>query len=512
MRCPLIKQPKTPEGTLGGSQAVLAWSKDPQTFIREALGVSFLSRQQREACDAVRDLVWAKIKVGTGQKVTHAEQALSKKIGVSIMSGKGTGKDAITSMLIIWFLCCFPRPLIPCTAPTGHQLSDVLWSEINKWLSGTSGQDPPLVKNWLTWQKDKLFLTERKGRDWYALARTSSPKDSAEAQEETLQGFHEDYMMVVVDEASGVMEPVFRPLESTLTRLCNFILMIFNPTQSTGFAIESQRKERERWICLQWNAEDSELVTKDSIEDKENKYGRDSNYFRVNVLGLPPISGNDILIPYEWVIAAVDYDLKPLDDDPEVAGIDVGAGGDPTIYLRLRGPRVYPIEFNNSPLSLVVKDWCMGKIFRYEPKAAMVDNIGIGWGLTGELQKEFKGSGTTVVGVNVGLRMDDGRFFQLRDKLAWRVRERFEAGTLSIPNDPLLIGECTTIKYVDNWAGKLTKVESKKDMLKRGLMSPNRFDALCMAQYYETDRMREWSRKTKGKIKPPRNKSSWRTV
>ena len=97
----MAKQPKTPEGTLGGSQAVLAWSKDPQTFIREALGVSFLSRQQREACDAVRDLVWAKIKVGTGQKVTHAEQALSKKIGVSIMSGKGTGKDAITSMLII---------------------------------------------------------------------------------------------------------------------------------------------------------------------------------------------------------------------------------------------------------------------------------------------------------------------------------------------------------------------------------------------------------------------------
>ena len=497
---------------LGGSKEVLRWSEDPALFIKEALGVSFLSTQQKEACEAVRSLVWAKIKVGCGLKTTEQERLLSKKIGVSIMSGKGTGKDAITSMLIIWFLCCFPRPLIPCTAPTGHQLSDVLWSEINKWLCGTSGQDPPLVKNWLTWQKDKLFLTERKGRDWYALARTSSPKDSAEAQEETLQGFHEDYMMVVIDEASGVMEPVFRPLESTLTRLCNFILMIFNPTQSTGFAIESQRKERERWICLQWNAEDSELVTKDSIADKEQKYGRDSNYFRVNVLGLPPIAGNDILIPYEWVIAAVDADLDPLDDDPEVAGIDVGAGGDPTIYLRLRGPKVYPIEFNTSAHSLVVKDWLMGKLFKYEPKTAMIDNIGIGWGVTGELQKEFRNSATSVVGVNVGIRADDGKFFQIRDKLAWRVRERFEVGNIAIPDDPLLIGECTTMKYTDVHMGRLTKVESKKDMLKRGLMSPNRFDALCMAQYYGADLMRDWARKTKGKAKTTQSKSSWRTV
>ena len=492
------------------TEIVRRWSKDPEGFIYEALKVKFLSTQQREACGVIRDLILAKVKVGLGKKSTDAEKALSKKIGISIMSGKGTGKDAFTAMIIIWFLCCFERPLIPCTAPTGHQLSDILWSEINKWLVGTP-DNVPLVKDWLTWQKDKLFLTERKGRDWYAIARTSSPKDSAEAQEETLQGFHEDYMMIVIDEASGVMPPVFKPLESTMTRLCNFILMIFNPTQSTGFAVDSQRKERDRWICLQWNAEDSELVNKESIADKEQKYGRDSNYFRVNVLGLPPVAGNDILIPYEWVIGAIDADLEPLDDDPEVAGIDVGAGGDPTIYLRQRGPKVYPIDFNNSAHSLEVRNWLMGKLFKFEPKAAMIDNIGIGWGITGDLQEDMKSSETKVIGVNVGIRCDDGKFFQVRDKLAWRVRERFEAGNLSIPNDAILIAECTTIKYIDYHSGNLTKVESKKDMLKRGLSSPNRFDALCMAQYYDVGSMRKWSRRDK-RPKTPLHKTTWRTV
>jgi len=118
------------------SDAIRRWSKDPEIFIREALGIKSLTTQQRDACLAIKDLMWAKIKVGTGKKTTDREKELSKKIGISIMSGKGTGKDALTAMLIIWFLCCFPRPLIPCTAPTGHQLSDVLWSEINKCLCG----------------------------------------------------------------------------------------------------------------------------------------------------------------------------------------------------------------------------------------------------------------------------------------------------------------------------------------------------------------------------------------
>ncbi|KKL90958.1 hypothetical protein LCGC14_1899450, partial [marine sediment metagenome] len=90
--------PEQPE-ILGGSKAVLKWSEDPALFIKEALGVEMLSTQQREACEAVRSLVWAKIKVGCGMKTTDAEKVLARKIGVSIMSGKGTGKDAITSML-----------------------------------------------------------------------------------------------------------------------------------------------------------------------------------------------------------------------------------------------------------------------------------------------------------------------------------------------------------------------------------------------------------------------------
>ena len=52
----------------------------------------------------------------------------------TVRSGHGIGKSAVESWLVIWFLSTRPFPKIPCTAPTQHQLWDILWAEIAKWL------------------------------------------------------------------------------------------------------------------------------------------------------------------------------------------------------------------------------------------------------------------------------------------------------------------------------------------------------------------------------------------
>lgn len=491
------------------SQIVRKWAEDPELFCKEALKVKFLSTQQRQGFEELRTLVWSKIKQAEGIPLSEKEKNYYSKIGLSIMSGRGTGKDAFASMAILWFLCCFPMPVVPCTAPTGHQLKDILWREINKWRVGQDPANPPIVSDWLTWQSDKVFFTPHRGREWFAVARTANSKSTMEEQEETLQGFHEDYMMIVIDEASGVPDPVFRPLEGTLTRKCNFILNIFNPTRRDGFAADSHTKDRNRWVCLNWDSEESELVKPEFIQDLEKKYGRDSNYFRVNVKGVPPVSSSDTLIPYEWVIDAVNRDVLPLPEDPEVAGIDVGAGGDPSIYLAMRGPVVGPIHSNDTNDSEALTGWLMGRIFEHDPKSVMVDMIGVGWGIEGNLRARLQSAATTIIGVNVSeVPSQDSRFYRLRDELAWRVREKFEQRAISIPDDPLLIGEATTIKFTE--PNGLIKVESKKEMKKRGVVSPNRFDALCLANYYETQLLRKWSQRRP--IKSYHNKTTWRTV
>ena len=479
-----------------------SWQLDSEKFVREALKVEMISTQQLQGLKEMDKLVQAKLKRAAGHDLTSEEEKYSKKIGLSIMSGHGTGKDCFASWIILWFLFCFPFPKIPCTAPTGHQLKDVLWGEISKWLRNS------ICKDFLTWQSDKIYFNEHKGKEWFAVARTANPRATAEEQGETLAGFHERFVLFVVDEASGVAAPVFKPIEGTLTGECNLVLLIFNPTRSKGFAVESHQKDRARWACLQWNSEESELVSKEQVESMAKKYGRESNTYRIRILGLPPSTDEHILIQYDWAMDAINREIDPMDTDPDVFGFDVGGGGDESVIVHRRGSIVYPIEGCNFDKSEELTGWALRRLLDISPKFCMVDTIGIGWGIAGNLRS--RQSTTDVLDINVSEgASQDKRFYKLRDELWWRLREDFEYGRISIPDDALLIAELTTIKFEERPDGKI-QIESKKDMKTRGVESPNRADALCLTEYFASEDMRRMN--VVKKKKRAAMLSSWRTV
>lgn len=489
---------KPPEITKA-HEIIESWAKDPEKFIIEALRFeqktgpdgtpNKLTTQQRDALKKIRLLVWSKIKSGTGGKLTEEETMYAKKMGVSIRSGKGTGKDCMGAMLVLWFLVCFPNVKIPCTANSGKQLKEVLWSEIKKWLKDS------LIEDWVVCQSDKVYMKAGKkedhGKRWFATARTVNVKGSADAQSETLQGFHEDYMMFVVDEASGLPEPVFKPFETTLTGLCNFVLLLWNPTRSHGYAIDTFGKNKEDWVCLQWNAEESELSQmpqfKAQIERMERRYGRDSTAFRVNVLGLPPKASADALIPMDWVMDAVGREFEIDPDDPLRLGVDVGAGGDRSVLLQRVGNSVTKIKAHDTPDTMELTGWVSDAIHRGGVDATFVDIIGIGQGVYDRLRELGH---KRVYSVDVRRTSTSERFKKLRDELWWKIRERFEKGTISIPNDEELICELTTIKYKPESDGRV-KVEGKKELRARGAASPDKADALCLTEFLPASIFRE---------------------
>lgn len=462
-----------------------SWALDPEKFILEALlfeerGYK-LTTQQKEALYSVKMVVWSKKKSNAGEELTAEELMYSKKIGISVMSGKGTGKDAIISMIILWFICCFPEHKIPCTANSGKQLKEVLWAEIGKWLKGSAIEDQVVI------QSEKVYVrTADKagdGKKYFATARTVNVKGDADALAATLDGFHCDNMMIVVDEAAGIPDPVFKPFETTLTGPCNFVFMIFNPTRSSGYAVDSHGKNREDWVALQWSAEDSELALlpqfAEQIKRTERKYGRDSNVFRVNILGKPPATDSNGLIPFDWVMEAVDKEMVVDPGDPVMTGVDVGAGGDASIILHRQGGRVEKLQEHNTKDTMLLVGWVKMAADEWESSAVFVDNIGIGLGVYNRLRE----LGVSVYAVDVRRVARRERFAKLRDELWWIVREQFELGLISIPNDAELIAELTSIKYEPNDSKGEIKIESKKDMKRRGVASPNKADALCLSYY-----------------------------
>lgn len=462
-----------------------AWTLNPALFVREVFGLDGspgkqISEQQREGLEMYRRLVTAKLKRSRGVSMSEQEQADSQKIGICVHSGHGTGKTAFAAWCLTHFLVTRPYCKVPCIAPVGPQLKTNLWPEVHLWI-----RKSPLLQEILKWQAEKIYWKEAQGKEWFAIPRTVNVKASAEEQAETLAGIHADNMLVIVDESSGVPDPVFRPLEGGLTGPLNIVLQIGNPTQSGGFFHDSFTKHRSDWLVCHWNAEESELVETSHIERMRKKYGKDSNAYRIRVLGLPPLASPDTLIPWDWVMKAVNRDLFVDEQTPLVLGIDVGRelGGDPSIILKRRGPVVLdPLVSFQSVNTQELGYWALKEIQESEAQAAAIDVIGWGAG-TYDLLQDL--APVPVLPVNVAEAPADAEHFvRLRDELWWQMRERFQAGTISIPNDDELIGELSTIKYnFQKTAKEKVKIESKQELRDRGLASPNKADALCLSEY-----------------------------
>lgn len=407
-----------------------------------------------------------------------------------------TGKDFITALVIYWFLWCNPRaekhpkynkqdkPKVVATGVGGKHLRNVLWAELSKIAMLSKAIDPkgeqPILKELFDWQTEKLTYRDKRYENWFAEAVTVNANSTEEEQARTLYGRHAHSMMIVADEAAGIPDPVFTTMEGTMTDPINFALMIFNPILTKGYAIRSQNEEREKWIALRWDAEESELVSRDSIERKR-KYGEDSYEWRVLVKGLPPLVDANTLIPPDWVLAAIDKDIGDQQGRGIVLGCDVGLGGDKSVVAVRHGNRIIALERNSTADTTELVDWITALYMRYDAGCAVVDNIGVGAGVYDYLRK--KSNVNARKGDARQTAWDEAKFFNKRAQAYWRARELFEAGNICIPNDTDLINQVSCITY--DPANK-NKIGDKKEIRKKlGGKSPDDIDSIVLSLFVD---------------------------
>lgn len=398
-----------------------------------------------------------------------ASKAIVERRRVSIRSGHGTGKSAFMAWCVLWFLACYYPAKIPCTAPTSHQLNDVLWAEIAKWHRKFSERLPELAGEY-SWSSERYYMVDRP-QESFAVARTSRPENP-----EALQGFHSENILFLIDEASGVPEQVFQVAEGALSTDGAFVVMAANPTREEGYFYDSHHKMRERWAALHWDGEESPMVSKSYIEDMRAKYGIDSPIYQVRVKGnFSPAS--DGVIPLHLCESAKAREVKAISGSQIIWGLDVARFGDDSTALAKRKGNIQtePTKewFGKDTMQTAGLIKMEYEQAREKPDSINVDVIGIGAGVVDRLNE----LGLPVVGINVAESPSvQSQYARLRDELWFLGREWLDAKDCRLADDDALIGELTTAKYAIQSNGKI-KVEGKDEMKRRGVASPNRADA-----------------------------------
>ncbi|WP_133719066.1 terminase B [Methylocaldum gracile] len=427
-------------------QTIIRWrAGGPALFASEVLGASPTEQQ------------W------------EASRAIVERRRVSIRSGHGTGKSAFMAWCVLWFMSCYYPCKVPSTAPTSHQLEDILWAEIAKWHAAMRERVPPLA-NEFEWTKEKFYLKSNPNES-FAVARTARPE-----RPEALQGFHSENILFLIDEASGVAENVFQVAEGALSTDGAFVVMAANPTREDGYFYDSHHKMRDRWAALHWDGEESPMVSRQYVDDMRAKYGVDSPIYQVRVKG-NFATATDSVIPLSLCEAARVREVQPISSAPVIWGLDVARFGDDSTALAKRkgNVQVEPCRewygkdtMQTAGLVKLEYDSATEK-----PSVINVDVIGIGSGVVDRL-KEL---GLPVKGVNVSESASASeRYHRLRDELWFLGREWLEAKDCRLADDDELIGELVTPKYQVLSSGKI-KVEGKDELKKRGVASPNRADA-----------------------------------
>lgn len=407
----------------------------------------------------------------------------------SVRSGHGVGKSTVEAWCVIWFMVTRPFPKIPCTAPTQHQLFDILWAEVSKWIRHNK-----VIGNDLIWTKEKLYMKEHP-EEWFAVARTASVPDA-------LQGFHAEDVLYIIDEASGVSDTIFEPVLGSLSTPGAKLLMCGNPTQLSGFFYESHTKNKASYATFHIDGRDSTRVAPDFVKTIINMYGEDSDVFRVRVAGEFPLQEDDIYIPLSLVERSVMTEFL-LQTSPHLIhiGCDVARfGNDKTVvgYKINEKAEFYKKRQGQDTMKTADDIIMCGEelIRRYHwqiPIPVKVDDGGVGGGVVDRLRQIRENDPERfwwleVYPIKFGQRIRHKHCYDSTTYMMLVVKNLLqpfgEDGQpkpveLILPNDDDLVAQLSGRKYALTDQSKI-RVESKEAMKKRGLPSPDEADCVLL--------------------------------
>jgi hypothetical protein len=315
----------------------------------------------------------------------------------------------------------------------------------------------------------------------------------ADTDQHGFQGIHRRYVLVILDEACGIPEQLWTAVEAITTGADCRILAIGNPDDpNTEFG--NVCKPGSGWNVIRISGFDTPnftdepfpehlrplMLSPEWVEDKKRRWGETSPRYIAKVLGEFPEVGDDTLISPRWIEAA---QQRTLDPGPHtVLAVDVARfGSDSTVLALVQGPVVRIVGEYAKQRTTETTGRVIAAKREHGADEIRVDGVGVGAGVVDGLVE----AGHDVVDMQSGAAaLDSEHFANARAEWWWGLRQRFEDGDIDIdPDDDELAAQLGAMKYKFTARGQIV-IESKDDMRKRGLPSPDRADAVMLGEAF----------------------------
>lgn len=445
------------------AQLIKEWRKSPLAFVKFMWKLEAQEKDQPFIKN--KQITWQQVEILKTIELALKDEAPRR---ISVVAGRGIGKSTTLSWLIIWFLFCFTDSQVACTAPTSDQMHNVLWKELSLWLNKL----PKTISSLFEWQSGYLRIRESPDV-WFASAKTAR-KENVEA----LAGVHGKHVLLIADEASGVDDQIFKVAEGSLTNKNTLFIVISNGRRLIGFFYDTHHNDKINWQTLSFSSIDSPIVEKGFVERIKEKYGEDSDEYRVEVSGQFPKtdlmdeSGFVPLFQRDKFIFVPEHSFEK--SQKIYLGLDPsGEGRDKSVWVIRDNFAMEKIaeEVISNPKSIAEKTITLMEHFHILPEDVFIDGFGVGAKVAREISLADGGEIQVIL---TSEKPNDENYLNLRAELGFRYAEWCNSGGKIISNS--VWEELNTIKYKRNLQGKI-QIMDKLQMRKLYSKSPDYFDA-----------------------------------
>ena len=259
------------------------------------------------------------------------------------------------------------------------------------------------------------------------------------------------------------------------------LILIGTPTGIDPLTVQYDKalKNPELWAAWKFRADET-----GAISDEELALMRETmtpEQYRLEMLCDFDAGSPNQLIAGDMVEASFEreaIDKATLEVYPRILGIDIARqGDDETVIMRRQGPMTWEPTHYQEPDLMVNARKIAAEIDLFRPDAVFIDGGGVGAGAVDALRD----MGYDIIEVQFGSGAADPRYANARAEMYALLKNWLARGGRLHPN-PTIKLELTALTYKVDDKGRVL-LESKADLKKRGMKSPDHGDALATTFY-----------------------------